>query len=353
MERRGTGHLREWANSPSRKPLILRGARQVGKSTLVRLFCEGEGWDLIEVNLEVEKLNSAVGENVSLQHLLDEIQLRKNKRIGEKSLLFFDEIQDSPPMLKWLRYFYEERPDLRVIAAGSMLELAFEAQNFSFPVGRVAFYHLGPMDFGEFLLATGEEILEEKLGRFDFSSALHGKALECFKEYLFVGGMPEAVKEFAENRTLRDIRGIQEHILQAYQADFPKYNKRIHGQRITRVFQSLALGLGQKMVYSRLDAESKSRDIRRVVELLIDARVILPCYHSDGAQIPLLGQRTERIFKTYFLDVGLFNAMARLDIDSLDREFKNSFNTKGAMAEQYVAQHLQFFHGASEGPSLN
>lgn len=352
MKRLALDDLKDWLNRPSRKPLILRGARQVGKSTLVRLLSESEELDLIEFNLEIERLNTVSNEEFSLQELLDEIQFKKKKKITTNSIIFFDEIQESPKLLKILRYFYEEMPHLKIIAAGSLLEIALRSEDFSFPVGRVEFYHLGPMSFREFLWATGQDFLDQKLSNFEFSNELHNTAIKALKNYYYVGGMPAVVKNYCETGSLVEMRKIQEQIIQTYQADFPKYNKRINIKRITRTFNALALVVGEKIIYSKLDSESTSRDIKRIVELLTDSRVILPCIHSDGNNIPLLGESDSRIFKTYFLDIGLLNSLLRLDFETIDIEFKNKFNTKGMIAEQFVAQHLLFFNGPSLPPNL-
>ncbi len=352
MKRIALEDLKKWLNSSSRKPIILRGARQVGKSTLVHLFSKQEDLELIEINFEIESLNSLENKEFNLQELLDEIQFKKKKKITEKSLIFFDEIQESYRLLKLLRYFYEKAPNLKIIAAGSLLEIALGAKDFSFPVGRVEFYHLGPMSFREFLWATGQDYLDEKLSNYLFSNELHDSAIKALKNYYYVGGMPAAVKEFAKTNSLIDMRRIQEQILQSYQLDFPKYNKRINTRRISRIFNSLALMAGRKVIYSKLDLESSSREIKRIVELLIDSRVILSCVHSDGNFVPLMGESDSRIFKTYFLDIGLLNSLLRLDFQTIDFEFKNNFNTKGVLAEQFVAQHLNYFNGFSLEPSL-
>ncbi|MBF0266929.1 MAG: AAA family ATPase, partial [Gammaproteobacteria bacterium] len=159
MKRKALMDLKLWLSSNLRKPLILRGARQVGKSTLVHLFAEQEKLDLFEFNFEIDQLHSISNEQFEIQALLDEMQLKKQKRITENSLIFFDEIQESPKLLKLLRYFYEKKPEIAVIAAGSMLEIALHVDDFSFPVGRVEFYHLGPMTFREFLWATGNDLV--------------------------------------------------------------------------------------------------------------------------------------------------------------------------------------------------
>ncbi|MBK7890125.1 MAG: ATP-binding protein [Bdellovibrionales bacterium] len=352
MKRLAEEHLWAWFNKPHRAPLIIRGARQVGKSTLVRLFCERYGFELIEFNLEKGRLRSTKSENFDLHELLDEVQLRAQKRITGKTILFFDEIQEDPALLSRLRYFLEERPDIAVIAAGSLLEITIHSENFSFPVGRVEFYHLGPMTFSEFLHATQNDILLEKLQALDFSETVVSLCMDELRKYYYVGGMPRAVRTYAESKSLVDVRDIQEQIIQTYVADFPKYNSRINLARVERVFHACAHTLGSKVIYQKLDPDSKSRDIKRVVELLIDARVLLRCTHSAANQSPLKGECDLSVYKLYFLDIGLVNALLRLDLDTLDREFKNGFSTKGYLAEQFVAQHLVSINGNTVPPEL-
>lgn len=352
MKRIAELHLDHWFTKKNRQPLIIRGARQVGKSTLVKLFCNSHSLQLIEINLEKIKLNSLYSDNFNIQNVLDEIQLISQKKINEKTIIFFDEIQESPKLLKSLRYFYEERPHIAVISAGSLLEIALKNEDFSFPVGRVEFYHLGPMSFTEFLWATGNHFLQEKLDQLDFSLAVVSLAKEQLRNFYYVGGMPKAVSTFVEEKSLVSVREIQNQIIQTYVADFPKYNTRIQVERIERVFYSTINQLGKKIIYQKIDPGSQSRDIRRIIELLVDARVLLPCRHSAANSVPLPGEVDTSIQKMYFLDVGLVNAMMRLDLDILDQEMKNNFNTKGMIAEQFVAQHLAYLDNQTSGPEL-
>lgn len=352
MKRSAMTFMKDWNQKSTRKPLIIRGARQVGKSTLVREFARESNLELIEFNFEIDLLESVSHDEFKLSSLLDEIQLKRSIKISEESLLFFDEIQECPRLLKLLRYFFEQRPELKIIAAGSLLEIALRAEDFSFPVGRVEFYHLGPMTFREFLWATNQNFLDSKLENFEFSPEIHKAGIKALQSYYYVGGMPEAVKVFSESNSLVEMRKIQSQIIQTYQADFPKYNKRVNVQRINRVFSSMALTLGKKIIFSKLDGESQSKEIKKVVESLIDSRVILSCMHSSGNMLPLLGEVDSRIFKTYFLDIGLVNSLLKMDLETLNREFEGNFNTKGILAEQYVAQHLSHFNGSTEPPSL-
>lgn len=352
MKRIAQEHLKHWFSKKTRAPLIIRGARQVGKSTLVRLFCESENLSLLEINLEKTKLSSLSDDNFDLSKILDEIQLKLKKVISPRSVIFLDEIQESPALLKALRYFYEERPDIAVIAAGSLLELTLKKEPISFPVGRVEFYHLGPMSFSEFLWATNNHLLQEKISNGDFSKAVHDLAREQLQIFYYVGGMPKAVKTYIEEKSLVSVRDIQNQILQTYIADFPKYNARIQVERIQRVFLSTVNHLGKKIIYQKIDPGSQARDTRRILDLLIDARVLLSCKHSEANTVPLAGETDDSIFKIYFLDIGLVNAIMKLDFEIIDQEMKNNFNTKGMIAEQFIAQHLAYLNNETFGPEL-
>ncbi|MFA5582906.1 MAG: ATP-binding protein [Bacteriovoracaceae bacterium] len=352
MKRAAEEHLWAWFNKQDRRPLIIRGARQVGKSTLVKLFAQRSGLDLLEINLEKMRLTSTEKDHFDIQSLLDEIQLKTKKSMSKKTIIFFDEIQESPSLLKFLRYFYEERPEIAVIAAGSLLEIALKKEDFSFPVGRVEFYHLGPMTFSEFLLATDNEFLLSKIQERDFSEAVTTEAKRQLNLYYYIGGMPKAVSTYIEEKSIASVRDIQEQIIQAYIADFPKYNSRIDVGRVEKVFYSVINQIGKKIIYQKLDEGRSSRDIKKALELLIDARVILKCNHSNANTVPLMGEMDDSIFKIYFLDVGLVNAIMRLDFETIDQEMKNNFNTKGMIAEQFIAQHLAYLHNEKRGPEL-
>lgn len=347
MKRIAQQYLNTWIKKKHRLPLIIRGARQVGKSTLVKIFCEDQGINLIEVNLERMRLSSVDKASYQIQSILDEVQLKTKKTLNKSSLLFFDEIQESPELLKALRYFYEERPDIPIVCAGSLLEVVLNNEKFSFPVGRVEFYHLGPMNFTEFLWATDNHFLAENLERLNFTPELHDVAIDLLKKYYFIGGMPKAVLTYATDNSLLSVRDVQEQIIQTYLADFPKYNPRIRSERIDKVFYSTVNHLGKKVIYQHIDSHSKSRETRRVIELLIDAKVLLSCTHSESNSVPLKGEEDNSIQKLYFLDIGLLNSITRIDFEMIEQIFEENFNTKGVIAEQFVAQHLAYSNPSS------
>jgi predicted AAA+ superfamily ATPase len=356
MDRSLQVDLYKWYHKKDRKPLILRGARQVGKSTLVKLFAAKNNLDLITINFEKMKLLSIDNSIFKIEDVISECQVLSQKEIKPNTLIFFDEIQEQPKLIQFLRYFYEEAPELAVVSAGSLLELRLKQEEISFPIGRVEFMFMGPMTFSEFLIANNQSLLLEEIQKINPDTKnkknIHILALEQLKKYFFVGGMPKAVAAYTKNKDPIEVREIQDEIILAYKNDFPKYNRRIDVERISRVFIKSAHHIGQKIKYQELDENSNSRDIRRIVELLIDAHILTPCYHSNGTHFPLASQIDFRIYKPYFLDIGLLNAIQQLAWHNLIEEFDRSFHKKGEIAEQFVAQHLCFYKGSKKDPEL-
>lgn len=345
--------LKAWFTRSKRKPLILRGARQVGKSTLVRLLAKELGLDLLEVNLERLPLKTLQNEGFPIELILQEIEVVCNKRISANSLIFIDEIQAQEKMIRALRYFYEERPDLPVIAAGSLLDL-FLGELEQVPVGRIEYYHLGPMQFTEFLEALGEEVLLEYVRnpKESFMEAVHAKCIIRYKEFLFVGGMPEAVATYVNTKSPLEVRRIQEAIIETYRDDFAKYAKHSQIHRLRKVFDYIPGHIGEKVKYSEISGEERSRDLKIALDLLVKARVIIPVFHANATMIPLRSYRDENTFKLYFLDVGLANALQRVPWTEITDIFSKDFIFKGAIAEQFVAQHLYYSTNGSMEPEL-
>ena len=230
MQRHSEEQLNLWLQKPRRKPLIIRGARQVGKSTLVRQFAQSQQLTLAEINLEKHSQLDAVFQTNNLDQIIPELELIARVNLQQKNtLLFLDEIQSTPHALAVLRYFYEEMPQLPVITAGSLLEFVLQDHNFSMPVGRVEYLHLGPMTFKEFLLALGEDQLYNYISSYqlgqDWPQTAHRQLLRRQREYLFIGGMPESILAFSEHNSMLDARQIHRSIMQTYQDDFAKYSR--------------------------------------------------------------------------------------------------------------------------------
>ena len=356
FRRDAVNYAKKWFEGNRRKPLIIRGARQVGKSTLVRIFCNEIGLDIVEVNFEklsVEEVNKE--KNYSIERIIQEIELLTKKKIGKKSLLFFDEIQECPLLIAKLRYFYEERPDLPIIATGSLVEFVLEKHNFSMPVGRIQFFYLGPLSFFEFLTATENDGLrrhiEESFPRYPLEG-IHNKLCELYQTYLFVGGMPEAIKTYIESNSLLETSNVHKEIVDTYVKDFAKYNTARTTLYLDKIFEFTPFHLGEKFKYSQM-LENKSSELKKAIYLLAQARVLLKTMYSNCSGLPLsLGEKSDK-FKLFFLDVGLTNFVQGLDWSDI-LNIKNKDNLSiGHLSEQFVAQHLFFRDKGEKVPKLH
>ncbi len=353
MYRKSIENLKNWFQKNDRMPLILRGARQVGKSTLVRNFAKENNLDLIEFNLENFKFKNLSDENFNLNFLIQEIEDIKNKKISENTLIFFDEIQESPILLKKLRYFYEEQKQIAVICAGSLLEFAIAEENFSFPVGRIEFHHLGPMTFDEFLIALGQTNLSINIQSGIYKEHLHEKIIEFLHLYYYIGGMPKSIQTYLDTKSLIDVRTVQQNLNQSYKLDFPKYGRKVNIDRLSNVFQKVSANVGLKVIYQKIDSDSKTREIRKALEMLIKAKLLTPCFHSEASPSGTLeNQYDDSIFKIYFLDIGLLNASLETSWSDISKNYENLFMIKGFMAEQFVAQHLLYMKEPHLEPKL-
>lgn len=339
--RQNIDFLKSWAFSKHRKPLVLRGARQTGKSTLVRMLTKALQLNLIEINFEEITFNSLEKKTINIHALINDIELMMGRKINSNTdLIFFDEIQKSPHALMSLRYFYEKYPKIKIIAAGSLLDFLLNEESVSFPVGRIDFYHIGPLTFYEFVRATQNQILIEAIHKplDQITESEHLKLIDLWRMYSFVGGMPEAVATYFNNPTdLFAIRKIQNSLLNTYRADILKYSKKSESVRCDKVLTYVPSRMGEKVKYSEIDEHEKSRDLKIAVDLLIKARVILNCRHTNATATPLEATADDRIFKLYFLDIGLANAATSVSIQDLTAK---DLSYKGKIAEQMIAQNL-------------
>lgn len=361
MYREQEEYIHSWFNkNKNRKPLILRGARQVGKSTLVRQYCKTNKIDLFEINLEkYPHLNDLFALNNPTK-IIDAIEDILNLHLSKskKKLLFLDEIQATPAALPCLRYFYEEIPELPVIAAGSLLEFMLNDHNYSMPVGRIEFLHMGPMNFKEFLIAKKETYFLEKLSKISFnqldkiSDDFHKKGLELIREFLFIGGMPEAVANYIENG-IDSVASIHAQILQTYQTDFVKYAKKSHLDKIQKVFRYSFLNPCKKIKYSNISKDDLARDLKFNLHLLAQAKVIAKVLHSNCSGLPLEVSEDESIFKILALDVGMMNHLHGLTWKNFKKFNEQEIITEGLIAEQFVGQHLLYRNPSYIEPRLN
>ena len=346
MDRKQFAFLDDWLANPDRKPLMLRGARQVGKSTLVRLFAERSGRPLAEVNLErYADLGPAFARNDPV-HLLNVMEaLPDIGSIGPDGLLFLDEIQSVPEAVSALRYFREDMSDLPVLAAGSLLDFVLADHRLPMPVGRIAYLHMGPMSFTEFLNAVGAEGLTSTIDAFEIGRgldpAIHKRLMEMLRTYFFIGGMPEAVQAFARSRRLRDAGEVHRSIVDTYREDFPKYVGSRSLPRIVNAFNFAARNVGRKVKYIHFSREATAATVRADIELLCMARVLSKVVHSHCNGLPLQADSDSRTFKLIFMDIGLMNAVCGLGWTVIEHMNETRLVNEGAMSEQFIGQHLQ------------
>lgn len=349
--------LKVWLDSYKRKPMIIRGARQVGKSTLVRLFAENNNLDLIEINLERYLYLDEIFKSSDLSILLKELEGISGKHLNEKSLLFLDEIQATPNALACLRYFYEDRPDIAVIAAGSLLEFTLSKHNFSMPVGRVDYRYLGPMSFYEFILNLYPDLSEyisslEKIK--SIPDVIHFKLVDKLKEYFFVGGMPEAILTFKETGNLNNVKMIHRSICDTYMDDFSKYDQKNKNLLLLqKIFRSIPLNIGKKVKYSHYSRDHKSKEVRDSLDLLIKAKICNPVYSSTCSGLPLEATISLDAYKLMFLDVGLCNHICGLDLKNISALEDDLLINKGQIAEQFIGQHLIISEDMTKSFNLN
>ncbi len=331
--------LLEWKARLRRKPLILRGARQVGKTHAIRQL--GKTFShFIEVNLETnEAARTIMEKDLDVQRIkLQLSELLKVKIEPGSTLLFFDEIQNVPQALIALRYFYEEMPELHVAAAGSLLDFAIE--EVGLPVGRVTQLYMYPLSFLEFLVAMGHkewaELIISKSPLFD---QLHEKLIDLVGIYLAIGGLPEAVTEWLETTTTREVRIIHEELLYAYVQDFGKYAKKHQIKYLDLVFKNAIKQLARKFMYSRIDGY-QTRELEPAIIMLAKAGILYQICQTAGQGIPIGAGANTQFFKIILLDVGLSQALLDYDLSVWITDPLNTFVNKGELVEAFVGQEL-------------
>ncbi len=356
MYRKELKYLQKWRNRSSRKPLVIRGARQVGKTWLVRELA-ADFDQLVEINFDKHPEKAKLFQSRDVSKILRLIQVDANTDIVPgKTLLFFDEIQAAPGVLHMLRYFFEDIPYLHVAAAGSLLEFVLADHDFSMPVGRVEYMHLGPMSFEDFIMALGQDRLAEFLENYclndEIPESIHLKLMHAVKLFWIVGGMPAALKGFRETDQISEAEREHEIILQTCEDDFGRYGKRIHPPRLRKVFRKLPALVGGRLKYVRIDPQDRSRELSESLELLELAGVWHRIRHSAGNGIPLGAEAKDRDFKPLFLDVGLVSTSLGLSLPGLEMADDLLFVNSGSLAEQFVGQHLLHDRELYERPQL-
>lgn len=346
MERIAYQELLDWVNSKTRKPLILRGARQVGKTWIAKDFAKkhfGDNW--VYVNFEEDDFLRKVFENdFNIDRILRTISLRTGKNINSDTLLIFDEIQEAKRGITSLKYFCENARTQPIISAGSLLGISMHNGD-SFPVGKVDFIDLEPLSFREFLMACGKHSWIDVLDNHDWElvKSIKDKFVEMLKTYYYVGGMPEVVQTYIDSNDMESVRKVQVNILNAYSSDFSKHAPDREVPRIKLVWESVIGQLSKenrRFVFNVLKDGARAKEFELSIEWLADAGLVRKVNRTKSGELPLNAFEDFGTFKLYTLDIGLLCAQARLN-SSILAEGDNMFSTfKGALTEQYVCQQL-------------
>ncbi len=338
MKRDRLNDLKNWRHDPYRKPLILRGCRQVGKSWLVEEF--GKEFDkYVVINFEKNKLiHQYFSGDLNINTILDKLSIQANTKIEPgNTLLFFDEIQFCEGAIQSLRYFKEELPELHIIAAGSLLD--FVLNKLGIPVGRVQFMQLYPLSFSEYLTALGYQTLRDFIMTKENDPVIHEQVLDHLKNYMWLGGMPAVIDAWINDRDPVICQKIQDEIIQSYQIDFHRYTKAHEIPHVTKVFEKIPFMCGNKFVYSNVDSDSRSEVIKNALLLLEVAGIAKRCFHTSAQHPPLGAEYNDKKFKVFYFDIGLAQRILGLDI----RQWLLNplqLSNKGEIAEQLVAQEL-------------
>lgn len=342
--------LRHWKHSKSRKPLILQGARQVGKTYIVKAFAKAEFTSCTYVNFEQDKRAREIfNQDLHPDRIIKALELHLNMQINaDDTLIFFDEIQECPNALNSLKYFYEQAANYFIIAAGSLLGVKL-ANSKGFPVGKVNFLTLYPMTFCEFLQASDRTALANYLMELEtiepIDPAVHHDLCDLLKDYMYVGGMPEAVKSYADNEDLNSVRQVQNEILKAYTLDFAKHAPENQIMRISQVWESLPQQLAKenkKFQFAIIKSGSRLRDYEIALQWLRDAGLIYTSYNINTPKLPLKAYLSNNAFKLYCLDVGLLGALAGLFPQIILEQNRLFTEFKGAFTENLAAQLLTY-----------
>lgn len=346
MKRNAIDALYKWKNSNDRRPLIVLGARQVGKTWLMQEFARKAYHQCAYVNFEDNDMLRSLFENdFDMERIVNAIQWTTGVTIDEDTLIILDELQEARRGITALKYFCEKMPKLHVMAAGSLLGMAMH-RNDSFPVGKVDFLHLYPLSFFEFLQAVGEERMVSLLKEKDWSliTTFRSKFEERLRQYYFVGGMPAAVSSFVADSDVEKVRRIQKSILEAYERDFSKHAPAAEVPRIRMVWHSIPAQLAKenrKFIYGAVKEGARAKDFELAIEWLKDAGLVHKVNRCKKPLLPLSAYEDFAAFKMFLSDIGLMGAMSNVPVQSIVQGSALFNDFKGALTEQYVLQQLK------------
>lgn len=346
MERKAIRQLYEWKERPERKPLIVNGARQVGKTWLINEFARRAFSSFVYINFEdEERLSDLFANDFNIERIVSTIAFVKDVDIDDDTLIVFDEIQAVRRGVMSLKYFYEKTPQRYIIAAGSLLGIAMHSGD-SFPVGKVDSMNLYPLDFEEFLWATGRKRMADIIAseQWDIVDGGKDKMKEALREYFFVGGMPAVVSSFCSLHDYAEVRRLQNEILSNYDSDFSKHAPVSELPRIRMVWNSIYSQLAKenrKYIYGMLKQGGRAKEFEMAIEWLISAGLVYKVHRVKKAELPLSAFVDMSAFKLFMLDIGLFCAMGKIPPSALIDGNQLFLSGKGAMTEQYVAEQLR------------
>lgn len=347
MQRYALKHLINWKNKKNHKPLVIQGARQVGKTWLMQEFGKKYYEQVAYINFDVDvKSREIFDVDYDTERLIMDIGLATKTKINaENTLIIFDEIQECPRALTSLKYFRENAPQYDIIVAGSLLGVACH-EGTGFPVGKVSFMNLFPLSFEEFLLAMGEGRFVELLNKKDFKTIklFNNKYEKLLKQYCYVGGMPEIVQDFVENKDFESVRNLQKEILSAYEEDFTKHIPTNTVAKIRLLWKSIPAQLSKenkKFIYGAAKEGARARDFEAALSWLINSGLVYRVNKITKPDLPITAYEDFNSFKLFVLDVGLLGAMTDLQADTIIDGNRIFEEFKGAIAEQYVLQQFK------------
>lgn len=348
-------YLRHWKTSSHRKPLLLRGARQVGKTFAIRQFSRSFS-DFVEINFELTPhFITLFEQDLDPVRILAELSILSGRRIiPGQTLLFLDEVQVQPKAITALRYFYENIPDLHVIAAGSLLDFALES--ISIPVGRMEIFYLHPMSFLEFLKALKEDLLLTEILNHSvehvIAEPIHNKLLGLLGKYMAVGGLPEAVQSWVTHQDIFSCINIQHAIANTYQQDFQKYTKKHQLKYVDLIFKNIPSQLGNGFRFNQVPGEYRKRDLQPCLDLLIKANIAQQVFHTAGNGLPLGAETKLNSFKMIFLDIALSQTILGLDRRLWLLDSNAELINKGEITESFIGQELLAYMRPDKSPQL-
>ncbi len=356
MYRFALEELKKWKEQEEPIPLLVRGARQVGKTYLINKFAQENFENYIYINFDESPEAKGYFKTLKVQEIIEAISISINQKIvSAKTLIFLDEIQECPNAIKALRYFYEKMPGLHVVGAGSLLEFTLKSGDFSIPVGRVQYFFIQQMSFYEYLNVSNQEMILDYIHNLnldrEINPAIHSQILDSVKKYMLLGGMPKVIDKYLSTNDILEALKIQNTILLSYIDDFGKYAKASKHKYLEDILSKTPAIVGSKFKYSKVDSEVKTIHLNEAFNLLCKAGVLHKVKSASGAGLPFEAHASDKSFKALYLDIGLMQKQLGLNEEIIQAEDFHSI-AAGALAEQFVGQELLAYESNYEPRKL-